>query len=656
MAGPWEDFQVAPPKGGPWEDFQQPVAAPSFTGDVAQQASEGWNKISEAVTQPDPGILPSRVPRILSGVSQIASAPIYAAGQRLERQFPVLKEAQENAQKNALVPLESPADVMNTAIGLGVPAARRAPGPVPTPPADVLLTRGQQTGDLAMIREEQAALRGQRGDPAQVRAEQFAEQQGQQVQGLKERIGQSFDQFGQNVATNPQDAAALAQSAVQRASQSAKADVNARYAQARQLGGEVDAGAFQGMGDQIRANLSSRAEPVIVDDQLTPWASKALSEVDKVGNLNIQNRAGLPPAIDPVTGKPMPVTGVNLEGIDQARKRLVQMRSGAYSSNATDGRATSAVLDAFDDHITQAINSGAFKGNPQAVQAWNDARAASAQFKQTFSAVKGDPVGQKIEKIIGRRGNDPLTPNDVADALYGKAGTDPGTANVGVANRVKNILGDQSPEWSAVKQGLWRRLVEKGEGQPEMEPGTIATRLMKFLNADGREMANAVYSPQEREMIKRFAELQRQLQPPPSTVNRSETSTLVVPVLKKIGTNMTAYMGFALAHGLGLGPIAEVLTGLVSGAGKEFLGNGLNARKISAQMPLATEAVAKFQKATAAYNKANSPPSRVALSVATTNLVRAFKPLGITFQGVLPTTDILPPTGGVPAAADQQSP
>jgi hypothetical protein len=539
---------------------------------------------------------------------------------------------------------------MSTAIGLGVPAARRAPGPVPAAPADVILSKGQETGDLAMIREAQAALRGQRGDPARVRAEQFAEQQGQQVQELKERIGQSFDQFGQTIAESPQDAAALAQSAVQRASQSAKADVNARYAQARQLGGEVDAGAFQGMGDQIRANLSSRAEPVIVDDQLTPWASKALSEVDKVGNLNIQNRAGLPPAIDPVTGKPMPVTGVNLEGIDQARKRLVQMRSGAYRSNATDGRATSAVLDAFDDHITQAINSGAFKGNPQAVQAWNDARAASAQFKQTFSAIKGDPAGQKIEKIIGRRGNDPLTPNDVADALYGAAGTNPGTTNVGVANRVKNILGDQSPEWSAVKQGLWRRLVEKGEGQPEMEPGTIATRLMKFLNADGRDMALAVYSPQEREMMKRFAELQRQLQPPPTTVNRSETSTFVVPILKKIANGMTYLAGGALAHQFGFGMEADVIAGMVSGKGTEFVKNAMDARRLSAQMPLATEAIEKFQKAVAAHARVNSPPSRVALSTATTHLVRAFKPLGITFQGALPTS------GSVPAAADQQSP
>jgi hypothetical protein len=49
------------------------------------------------------------------------------------------------------------------------------------------LSKGQETGDLGLIREEQAAVRGQRGDAAKTRAEQFFEQQGQQVQGLASR-------------------------------------------------------------------------------------------------------------------------------------------------------------------------------------------------------------------------------------------------------------------------------------------------------------------------------------------------------------------------------------------------------------------------------------------------------------------------------------
>ena len=144
--------------------------------------------------------------------------------------------------------------------------------------------------------------------------------------------------------------------------------------------------------------------------------------------------------------------GVSLEGLEQVRKRLSEFRRGAWANNASDGRAASAVVDAFDDHVTQAVNSGAFRGNPDAVDAWNEARAASASFKQKFAAGKGDVVGKQIEKIIGPRGGDPLTPNDVADALYGGSGTNPGSKNVGVAVKTKNILGADSPEWSAVKQ------------------------------------------------------------------------------------------------------------------------------------------------------------------------------------------------------------
>ena len=114
-------------------------------------------------------------------------------------------------------------------------------------------------------------------------------------------------------------------------------------------------------------------------------------------------------------------------------------------------------MDAFDDHLAQRQGGqhlGAFKGNPDAVAAWNEARASSAAFKQKFAANKGSPVSQQIDKIIGPRGGEPLTPNDVADALYGSSGTNPGSKNVGVAVKTRNILGADSPEWSAVKQEI----------------------------------------------------------------------------------------------------------------------------------------------------------------------------------------------------------
>ena len=183
------------------------------------------------------------------------------------------------------------------------------------------------------------------------------------------------------------------------------------------------------------------------------------------------------------------------------------MRNDAYSSgNAADGRATKAVLDAFDDRVDHAVNNGMFNGDPRAIQAWNDARAANADYRKTFTAGKGDPIGRVVERILGKGNNPAAIPNDVADFMYGSTGTNPSSLNVGVANRVRSILGPQSPEWSAVKQGLFSRLVEPGAGVTDFGPGRVAQRLNKFLGSDGKELAEAVFSPSERSVLQQYAD------------------------------------------------------------------------------------------------------------------------------------------------------
>src|SRR5262249_27943126 len=152
-------------------------------------------------------------------------------------------------------------------------------------------------------------------------------------------------------------------------------------------------------------------------------------------------------------------------GVDQMRKRLSAFRRNAFDSgNRADGNAAKAVIDAFDQEMDAAINGGHFRGDPRAVSAWNDARAAYSDYRSAFTAGKDDPIGRVVERITGKGGNPAAIPNDVADFLYGSSGVNPNSLNVGVANRVKDILGERSPEWSAVRQGLFSRLIETPQG------------------------------------------------------------------------------------------------------------------------------------------------------------------------------------------------
>jgi len=529
---------------------------------------------------------------------------------------------------------------------MGMGARGRAPVPVPARPAPsefgVTLSRGQETGELSAIQREQAALRGQHGEPSKQRAQEFADQQRTQLEQAHEDVARALDPVhgpntvvygsrqGQVLAESPAEAGAMASEGVRRTAAQRKAGVDQAYETARAQPGEIHAEAFDGIGQRIKGELSFRDEPVLIDDKLTPYASRAIGDIeDRVAKMRVQNRA------DPMgeTNREN-LIGLNLRGVDQMRKRLSTFRNDAYSSgNASDGRATKAVINAFDNEIDRAINNGLFSGDKSAVKAWNDARAAHADYRSTFGAGKNDPIGRVVEKITGKGNNPAAIPNDVADFLYGSSGTNPSSLNVGVATRVRGILGEQSPEWAAVKQGLFSRLTSAGEGMADMGPGKAAQRLNRFLNVDGRELAHTLYSPAERALLQDYASLLRRIEVPQTGGNWSNSATFVQKTLDTIGSKIGMLLGVAvggvLGHSHGVPFVGEAVgAGVAKGFG--LLGERSQVRQVAKQMPLVAEAIQKWQKAVRDANRVNaSPVSRAALSTASANLAQTLERIGI---------------------------
>ena len=522
---------------------------------------------------------------------------------------------------------------------MGMGARGRAPVPVPARPAPsefgVTLSRGQETGELSAVQREQAALRGQHGEPSQQRAQEFANQQRTQLEQAHEDVARALDpNGGALIAGSPQEAGALVSESVRSTAAQRKAGVTEAYDIAKAQPGEIHAGAFEGIGQKIKGDLSMRAEPVVIDDKLTPFASHAIRDVeDRIAKLRIQNRA------DPF-GEPNPenIVGVDLRGVDQMRRRLSAFRNDAYGSgNAADGRAAKAVIESFDKHVDDAINGGLFTGNRSAIQAWNDARVAHADYRSTFGAGKNDPIGRVVEKITGKGNNPAAIPNDVADFLYGSSGVNPNSLNVGVATRVRGILGDQSPEWAAVKQGLFSRLSSAGEGMTDMGPGRAAQRINRFLSGDGRELAHVLYSPAERGLLQDYANLLRRIQVPQAGANWSNTATFAQRALDniggKLGMLLGATVGGVIGHAGGVPFVGETVgAGIGAGIARATgaLGERSQLRQVARQMPLVAEAIQQWQRAVRAANRVNaSPVSRTALSTASANLAQTLERIGI---------------------------
>jgi hypothetical protein len=203
-------------------------------------------------------------------------------------------------------------------------------------------------------------------------------------------------------------------------------------------------------------------------------------------------------------------------------------------------------------------------------------RARLAQYANRLRSVvprepEAGPAAAAIRRITGADGAPPASPNDLATKLFGATGKGNGTAAVPLAQELKLTL---SPEgWSAVRQAMFEKLTNAGEGKIPFEAQALSQRLHEFLNESGSQLARVLYSPQELDLMRKLASVYKQMIPVKGTTNPSGTAPMLAKMASGLRHTLLPLLG--LTHG-GL-PGAAV--GAVADKGLTAISNANNARK-----------------------------------------------------------------------------
>lgn len=436
------------------------------------------------------------------------------------------------------------------------------------------LTTGEASKDFPKIQFEQAAARGGYGDKAQKAAEEFYTMRAGETKRAIGDVGAGMDRFGQTIAETPISAAERVSEGLSKTSEMRKGLYKEDFEKFGSMPGEMHAGAFEGIGQKIKGDLSLRDNPIIIDDVTTPIASKAIQDIENnIARLKVQNRA------DPF-GQPNPenIVGINLKGIEQTRKRLSSFAQDARA-NPADRRATDSVVRAFDEHVQNALDEGLFSGDPRAFQVWKDAREGFRQYKRDFTPQKNDAgIGAIVDKIVNREDGAGATAGEVANLLFGASGTGASGQSVRLAYRVRQLLGEESPEWSGVRQGMWKKLTESTEGRTEFGPQKISERILEFTNGSGQPLARLMYSPQELGQMRRLAVALKETVPPVGAVNYSNTATTVASMIGNAADGITAMLGL---HSFG---VPGAVAGWLLRVGRKSIAESAQARKLEKSM------------------------------------------------------------------------
>ena len=217
-----------------------------------------------------------------------------------------------------------------------------------------------------------------------------------------------------------------------------------------------------------------------------------------------------------------------------ARQRLSRLRG-----NDTEISAARTAIQELDRYISDALDAGAFDGEPGAVMAWRDALRERRTQGATFES--GDLIQQLTEREFrsGARTTS-VAPEDAGNRIFGTGNSWINKANLARdLTRLREVMGANSQEWGALRGEHFRRLMDAGQGPLEGGAPTFSGR--NFANAwrDARARAmptlRALYSSEEIAALDRLAFLADRTTTPVTGGRNTSATTTTARALSREG-------------------------------------------------------------------------------------------------------------------------
>lgn len=448
---------------------------------------------------------------------------------------------------------------------LGRAPAPALPGAQAADELGIPLTLGQRTADPALLSRENAMAGGAYGDRAQRVAQEAIEAQRGKILDAREAIGanagrgqvdlarpgdaggivgEAVDNFASRARStweakqaqltgtvneaadtmgrrfnpmdvSPVDAGGFVADATRSAAARGKLGYNEAYRNAFAREGEIAPEFFTGIAKpgeggmtapgsalnefaaplsrRIEQALLNRSEPIIPDATTTPVAAKTLRDLDRVSSLNLGKIGNPAPGQD--------VAGVNLRGIEQARKIIISGYKDA-KANPADARAMRGIIEGFDDQLERGFASSLFSGHETALAALREARGAYSKWVKDFRPHgAGDDAGRAMQRIIERGATD----EEVANFLVGSARVGDAGLSARLVDRLGSVLGKDSAEFSAIRGATWQKLTNGFDASDPKSAARVAERIAEFTGERGRTFAGKLFSGDELSSMQRYS-------------------------------------------------------------------------------------------------------------------------------------------------------
>lgn len=411
----------------------------------------------------------------------------------------------------------------------------------PSSPLSAPMTTGQRSGDINILRREEAARQGGYGVAASDTMRAFDERQlghfRNNAADIQRDIGAGSGyatevptDIGEQLQRRLIDEASRRKSGV-----SAAYDAAAEASQARPA--YLSREGVQGLTDDILAIPREMNIARFQVDQM-PGLKAALAHTRKIRQLTESERF-----------RPQ-----NYNQIEATRKALGNMRRDAQKGS-TEHAAIGQIISKVDSWTDDAITRGFMSGDETTIDAIQKARGLSREYHKVFGKGSGDPAGNAMVKLLDEK---QATPLEVVNLLVGFGRTRATPKAIGIIKRTRDVFGAESHEMGLIKDALLMKAftgVSRGERSVSRE--TIVSGGRNLLQGDGRGIAKELFSRKELQRIDEFVEQVAKTITPDDARNPSRSAWTMIQMMRE--HNLLTVTGKTLKRVPGISEVGGVM-------------------------------------------------------------------------------------------------
>jgi hypothetical protein len=353
-------------------------------------------------------------------------------------------------------------------------------------------TRGQESGDAKQLMLEDRMRNGPSGR-AQNRMETFGTAQSQDVMTARDNLTR---QMGPGTIERPVEAGELVSEGVRAQARAAESATHAAY----DAVGQASLSVPGQKGLFARLQRIAKVNQFETHGDIAPATRRALDEITTYSSW-LDNQGGLAKA------QPM-------RRLESFRKRLDGWIDSA--GNPNDKRQMFMLKREFNIYLDRAVDRSLFSGDQGAIAQLKLARGLHADYMRRFTQQDvrtrtggkiRDEAGAAIQRMVE---GDP-NPEEVVNYVFGINKITGKKSGAAIAGRIRDIVGEDSPEWASLRKAAFLKLTDPGRAAV-FSGARMMTHLTDAMN-NSPTLLNTLFSREEQAQFVRFARAVEKAQP-----------------------------------------------------------------------------------------------------------------------------------------------